>query len=254
MRNVFDTYAKYYDFIYADKDYEDECNFLEAIFRSFSDSKPRRILDLGCGTGGHAIPLARRGYRVFGVDRSAAMLDIAREKAKQDKVPVNFCTGDIRTLQLDQQYDACICMFAVMSYQTQNKDIQATLASVRRHLYGAGLFVFDFWYGPTVLTILPSPRIKIAEAGGIRVIRLAIPKLDALHHTVDIDYTLIVAQGNHILNEVHETHKMRFLFAQELRHYLEEHSFDLVHLCPFLDLEAKVSEKHWNATAIAKAV
>jgi predicted TPR repeat methyltransferase len=58
--DVFKDYAKYYDLLYQEKNYEEECDFIEQVFRGFSKLKVKSILELGCGTGGHAIPLARR--------------------------------------------------------------------------------------------------------------------------------------------------------------------------------------------------
>jgi predicted TPR repeat methyltransferase len=77
------VYANQYDFLYSDKDYEGECDLLEEISRRYGDGSVCTILDLGCGTGIHAIRLARRGYEVTGVDRSAEMLAKAERKAAE---------------------------------------------------------------------------------------------------------------------------------------------------------------------------
>jgi len=60
----FERYAEYYDLIYQDKDYEKEYDFIEEIFQNFSSNPVKTIFDGGCGTGGHAIPLAKRGYQI----------------------------------------------------------------------------------------------------------------------------------------------------------------------------------------------
>jgi len=67
-------YASVYDALYRNKDYEGEVDLIERILAEHGASGPRRLLDLGCGTGNHALPLARRGHTVLGVDRSASML------------------------------------------------------------------------------------------------------------------------------------------------------------------------------------
>jgi len=54
---VFNAYASSYDGLYRDKDYEAECDFLEQIFARYARAPIRTILDLGCGTGGHALAL-----------------------------------------------------------------------------------------------------------------------------------------------------------------------------------------------------
>ncbi len=68
------------------------------------------ILDVGCGTGRHAIALARRGYRVTGLDLSDGMLARAREKAQAAQVEINWIQGDASRFALAREFDAVICV------------------------------------------------------------------------------------------------------------------------------------------------
>jgi len=254
MNETFLSYGKYYDIIYSDKDYEKECDFLEEIVRKYSQCMPKTILDVGCGTGGHVISLAKRGYTLTGLDVSEMMIRIAREKVTKKNVSVNFYVMDVRKLELNERFDACISMFSTMDYITKNEDIQRALRNIRGHLKNGSLFVFDFWYGPAVLTILPSVRTKVIEKEGTRIIRVSQPQLDSLHHICKVHYHLIVVKENRIVDEVKEMHTVRFYFPEEIKHYLEENGFELVRLCPFLNLKGRVNEKTWNVTAISKAI
>ena len=253
------VYADQYDLLYANKDYEAECTFIEQVFRRFAARPIRSILDLGCGTGGHAIPLAQRRYRITGVDISADMLARAQRKARQtfnvqrSNVPT-FHQGDLRTVDLSGTFDAVLMMFAVLSYQRTNDDLAAALATVRRHLAPGGLFVCDFWYGPAVLTQRPSERVRVIEKGSKRVIRLVRPTLDALHHTVRVDYHLLQLRDRTLLAETQEQHLMRFLFPQELAYFASVAGLKVEHLCPFMALEREPTEQDWNVAAVAKAV
>ena len=142
-------YAASYDALYADKDYDAECDLLEGIFRR-SGRPVGTVLDLGCGTGAHAVRLAQRGFEVVGVDLSDGMLEAARRRAEQSgSNTVSFVRGDIRSIRLDRQFDAVICMFAVLGYQTTDEDARL-IETVRTHLAPGGSFVFDVWYGPAV--------------------------------------------------------------------------------------------------------
>ena len=252
------VYACTYDALYQDKDYEAECDFLEHIFARHAQSPIHTILDLGCGTGGHALPLARRGYAMTGVDCSETMLSEARHKVQAlasdfGLRTLDFLAGDIRTLDLGRTFDAVIAMFAVISYQTTNEDLAAAFRTARRHLKPGGLFVFDCWFGPAVLTDRPSDRYKIVEREGERVIRFASPTLDVLRHTVRVDYKVLRIKDDHVLDEVDESHSMRFLFAQEITHYLESSGFQPVKMYPFMKLDRGLTERDWNMTVIGRA-
>jgi SAM-dependent methyltransferase len=160
---AFNEYANFYDSLYEDKDYLAECNFIEGILKEFSNRPMNKFLDLGCGTGGHSIPLAERGYRLTGVDISEEMLKEAEQKSNRLGVDVEFLSGDIRSLDLEISFDAVFAMFAVISYQPTNDDLIAAFRTARRHLEQDGLFIFDTWYGPSVLTIRPAEREKTVE-------------------------------------------------------------------------------------------
>ena len=135
-------YADQYDTFYHDKDYEAECDLIEEVFRRYTDKPVESILDLGCGTGSHAIPLARRGYQVTGVDRSLEMITQAKAKLQSQTSPSQFqpefFEGDIRSFDLDRQFDAVIMMFAVLGYQLTNDDVSNTLRTVCHHLKRGG--------------------------------------------------------------------------------------------------------------------
>lgn len=253
MQKVFGTYGEYYDVFYSDKDYEQECDFIQEIFKEYSTDPVKSVLDAGCGTGGHSVPLALRGYKVTGIDASPVMVSKARAKAKTAAAVAAFHPRDIRDFDLKKRFDACISMFAVLNYLTGNNDIRSALECIRRHLKPGAIFTFDFWNGLAVLRILPSVRVKVVEREGRRVIRTVHPEMDALHHICKSHYHVIVTQGGTILDEFKETHSVRYFFPQEIAHYLDDAGFELLKFCPFLRLNGAVDENEWNVTAIARA-
>lgn len=257
MTEVFGpSYAALYDLLYESKDYEAECDLIERLFREYGASTPRRILDLGCGTGGHAIPLALRGYDVVGVDRSPDMLRAAEQKAQRARgapLLARFVQGDIRSVDLDGPFDACLCMFAVLCYQLANEDVERTLQTARRHLREGGLFVFDVWYGPAVLAQRPVPRVLSLERGRRRIIRVASPALDARTHTNETAYTLLVIEGDRVVQQSEERHRVRYFFPMELEYFLAQAGFRLRRLGAFPAVEQEPSEATWNVMAVAEA-
>jgi SAM-dependent methyltransferase len=252
---TFESYAAFYDTLYETKDYARECDFVESIFAAHARKEVRSVLDLGCGTGGHAFPLSARGYEVVGVDRSEAMLSAARAKADgQPGAAPEFVLGDIQSVRLGRDFDAVLSLFAVMSYQTSDDAVRAAFATARAHLSAGGLFVFDAWFGPGVMTQPPAERQKTVETESGRIHRFARPRLDLLAQVVAVHYQLYRETGGKKQDEVNEVHEMRFFFPNELRILLQQSGFRLVRLSPFLDLAGTLAPNDWNFTAIAEAV
>ena len=118
---------------------------LPRILRALERHAPaaRRVVDLGIGTGDLAIALAGRGYDVVGVDRSPAMLAVAREKAHRAGAALALVRQDLRRLRLRRRADVALCVYTVLNQQTGDADLVRTLRAVRAALVPGGLFVFE---------------------------------------------------------------------------------------------------------------
>ena len=253
-----DVYAGVYDSLYEDKDYEAECDLLEAIFQRYGQTPIHEVLDLGCGTGNHSIRLAQRGYAVTGVDRSLQMLAEARQKAASAQsasaLEATFLEGDLRTFRAEPVYDAVLMMFAVLGYQVENADVLAALRTARQALKPGGLIVFDVWYGPAVLVMRPSDRVKVIPISDGKILRVASGELDTRGQTCTVRYRLWRLEGNVLTGETSEEHTMRYFFARELEFFSQQAGFQLENLSAFPDLNRQPDETTWNVLAVARAV
>ncbi len=249
-RSNFGALAEYYDLIYQDKDYDKEIDFIEKCFQEFAKSKPKTLLEIGCGTGNYTQLLLRRGYAVTGVDVSESMLKVAR-----GKVSSNLFKGDVRALSLNFKFDSCLALFTVLGYLNKNSDVVDGLKTIRKHLRTNGLFIFDVWNGLALMRILPECRLKEIENSKVKVARFAVPTLKAFEHVCEVKYKLFIHEKRtEKCSEIDETHNVRFYFPQELTYFLENAGFEVLKVCPFLDLAGLVDESVWNIAVIAKAV
>jgi SAM-dependent methyltransferase len=225
--SVFGAYGAYYDLLNANKDYAGEADYVERLIRRHV--RGGRILDLGCGTGRHAALLASRGFEVLGVDRSEDMLAHAHARAAGVR-GLQFAIGDARTFRAERTFDAVISLFHVVSYQAAQEDVESMFATARAHLDAGGIFVFDVWYGPAVLTDRPAHRERRFEDERIEVVRTAEPEIDANENLVDVRYDIRVREKSSGREEIiRETHRMRYFFAPELRVLLHAAGFELTH-------------------------
>ena len=248
------TYADSYDLLYQDKDYAAECDVIERIFQTHGENPIQSILDLGCGTGSHALNLAKRGYKVVGVDRSEDMLAHARRKAAEliDPGEIVFQEGDICRLDLQQRFDAVLIMFAALGYQLENAQVLSALKTAHNHLHPGGLLLFDVWYGPAVLHQRPVPRVKIIPTSEGRILRVASGELDTRHHVCNVHFQLWHMNKTRLIANVEEEHQMRYYFPLELELFLEQAGLTLVRLGAFPEYDSAPSEETWNVLGVAR--
>jgi SAM-dependent methyltransferase len=138
---LFANYANQYEKESFTKGTLGEVDFIE---QEIDFKRSSRILDIGCGTGRHALELARRGYSVTGIDLSESMLAKARLKAQQASLPVEFVQSDARTLPFVNEFDLAIMLceggFPLMETDEMNYRI---LPSAAKALRDNGKFIFS---------------------------------------------------------------------------------------------------------------
>lgn len=259
MTEVFgQPYARQYDALYGEKNYAAECDAAEELFQRHAKGPVHALLDLGCGTGTHALMFAQRGYAVTGVDRSPAMLGLARKKAaggdsRLVATPPTFVEGDVRTVQLDFKFDAVLMLFAVLGYQTSDADVAATMRTVAAHLRPGGLFVCDVWFGPAVLAIGTSDRLKVIDTPDGQLHRTSSGAVDRARHTCRVDFKTWRVAGDRIVDESAESHTMRYFFEPELETFFGDAGLDVCAVHPFDDLNARAGDASWNVWICGRA-
>ncbi len=257
MKEVFGpTYADAYDRIYHDKNYDAECDLVELIFQAHGKGSIRSVLDLGCGTGNHAIRLAQRGYEIAGVDSSESMLAHAQRKAAalSDNSVVSFHKGDIRRVELKRHFDAVLMMFAVLGYQVENADVLSAMKAARRHMRSDGLLIFDVWYGPAVLSQRPAQRLNVIPTQKGKILRFSSGEIDIRRHICTVHFNLWRIEGERLTAETKESHTMRYFFPRELELFLECEGFKLIRLGKFPDFDQDPDEMAWNVLGVARAI
>lgn len=252
MNSVFDTYAAFYDALYREKCYTREVDFVRTMIES-SKNCPRTLLDLGCGTGAHALEFVKAGYEVVGIDLSASMIHRAKLRAEQEAglSRPTFQIGDARTTRLDRTFDVVTSLFHVASYHISNSDLVALFNTASTHLQSGGRFLFDFWHGPGVLKQLPETRIKRLKTDECSFMRIAEPEMDFSKNTATINYTIYAENESGSREIVEEKHIMRYLFIPEIEYLLKQSGFSILHACPWMEPEKPLGQD-WLACILAE--
>jgi SAM-dependent methyltransferase len=111
----------------------------------------RRILDLPCGQGRHAIELARRGYEVTGVDLSAYMLGVARERAEAAGLRVRWLVGDMREPLPGETFDLVLNLFTSFGYFADDADDRRVVRAAGSMLEPGGRFLLEVINGDRIM-------------------------------------------------------------------------------------------------------
>lgn len=147
-----------------------------AFYEGLAKTQGGRVLDLACGTGRYAIPLAEMGFDVTGVDLSASMLAHAKAKADAASVGLRLIEADMRSLDLGAERFSLIFIGGnSLLHLHREADFQSFFAGVRRHLAPGGVLAFDiFSPAPRLLAREPDRRYPVGrvhhpELGAIRI-------------------------------------------------------------------------------------
>lgn len=149
-----DDYLTIYRPMFSEEVTTRETEFIESALRLPAGAA---ILDLACGFGRHAVGMARRGYRMTGLDFNASYLEIAAAVANEAGIEVAWQRGDMRKLPFEAEFDAVYSYFTSFGYfsDEENEDV---LAGVARALKPGGRFLIDLMNRDWILTH-PSHRI-----------------------------------------------------------------------------------------------
>jgi len=138
--SLFENYGQKYDNESFTQGTVRECDFIE---NELNSNKSLKILDVGCGTGRHAIELSKRGYNVTGIDLSESQLKRAREKAKDANLEIDFQRLDARNLPFKCEFNVAIMLceggFSLMETDEMNFEI---LKNVTKSLKPSAKLIF----------------------------------------------------------------------------------------------------------------
>jgi SAM-dependent methyltransferase len=243
-----ESYARFYDCLYAGKDYDTEVENLVAILRANNITSGARVLDYGCGTGRHAIELASRGYIVTGADISPAMIEIARDRCRNEVEIVNVA----ELPAVESTFDAVVSMFDVFSYITDVADAIRFLGNLRFHCKPGGVVLFDTWHLAGLINDPPKVSSKtISCPDGTSFLRTTNPKSDWFNgvSTLDISLTPLDKADR---DTIVEKHTVRAWTATELHCLAIIAGLDVQEIVGSPDLRNQANESDWHIAVISK--
>jgi len=249
MNNFGKTYSKYYNLLYKDKNYQEEYNYISDLIKKHGNNK-KNILDIGCGTGKHLSFFKKDGYTVSGVDLSKNMISEARKYLQQENDLICCKASEFK---FDKKFDIIVSLFHVMSYQTENDELEKVFQNVSEHLTDGGLFIFDFWYGPAVLTDPPVVKIKRLEDDEVKITRITEPVMRYNENVVDVNFEVLIEnKKTHQVDRLNEIHKMRYLFLPEIEMLADKTGLKMEKSYKWMTCEHLSFDSWYGLTIISK--
>ena len=194
---MFTKSARFYDAIYAFKDYAAEAAKIDALIQG---RKPdaRTLLDVACGTGLHLQHLRDR-YEVEGLDLDRELLAIAAERLPD----VPFHQGDMLDFDLGRRFDVVLCLFSSIGYAGTTERLNRAVKSMAGHLQPGGLLVVEPWFAPDAWEDGFVDAVFVDEPG-LKLARMSISGREGRLSRVDLHYLVATADGIERFEESHE--------------------------------------------------
>ncbi|MBQ0083709.1 MAG: class I SAM-dependent methyltransferase [Clostridiales bacterium] len=135
-------FAYYYDLLTTDVDYEKRAEQILSLFEKY-DRKPTLLLDMACGTGGFSLEFSKNGIQVIGVDPSADMLSIARDKTAEAGEDILYLNQTAQELELYGTVDGAVCCLDSLNHITDYNELKIAIQKISLFLEPQRLFIFD---------------------------------------------------------------------------------------------------------------
>jgi SAM-dependent methyltransferase len=253
MTSYAGRHAELYDLFYGAKDYAAESAFVHQCLERHAQGPARRVADLACGTGRHAIALEALGHELVGVDHSESMLAAARANAARAGARAEFHLGDLRDLQIPgAPFDAATCLFDSIGYVATNEGLERALRGVRRSVRPGGLFVFEFWHAAAMLREHDPVRVRRWPTPEGEVVRISETELDCARQLARVTYTVHEHRSDGTFRTLRETQVNRYFLVQEMAHWLTSSGFEPLAWFDGFAPREEVSERTWHVVAVAR--
>lgn len=245
---VFADYAKYYDLLYAEKDYKAEAEYFSGLIEKHSNKSKKSLLEFGAGTGRHQEHFRNLGYTIQGIELSEEMVQLSAHYSG------DVSLGDMRDYEGSKKYDCVLALFHVMSYMTTIDELISAFSTARKHLDKGGLFLFDYWFEEAVLGQQPQPRMKHVTSDSLEVIRFAAPVSYPTQKIVEVHYTMFGRSSSELCWRMNsEVHRMRYFATPEIIKAAESTGFNCIGFEETIS-GLKPSSSTWGVTAIVEAI
>lgn len=207
--------AEFYDLIRQYRDYDSECNFTDSIIQR-RYPKAKNVLDIFCGTGEHAIKMAKRGYVVTAIDASPDMINLAKEKTKRAGVSIAYHCTDIKNFVPTGKYDAAYCLGYTFLYMLTHNDVMDFFKIIHNALVPEGVFLVDFINGWSLVKE-PTRDKYLYQNDKVKISQFEQTSLNKQERSMHIEYCYLIDRNDGSVKTIFAEEDLRIFFDDEVQ-------------------------------------
>jgi SAM-dependent methyltransferase len=246
-------HAELYDLFYGGKPYAAEAAHVHGLLQRFSERPVRRVLDIACGTGSHAIELEKLGYEVTGSDISADMLARASEKARAAASAIRFERQDMRQLEVvSRPFDAVLCLFDAIGHVQTTAAVKQTFHAVHRHLLEDGLLILEFWHAAAMGGHHDPLRVRRWTTARGEILRLSETTVDVALQCATVQHAIYDLRRDGTYETAVERQVNRFFSLPEMSALLDDCGFDVLKSYSGYSSDENLTPETWHIVLVAR--
>ncbi len=223
--NQYNDFAKVYDALMYDFDYDKWVLYINDIFKK-SNVKPDNILETACGTGQITVRLSKMGYKMTGVDISENMLSIAESKARIQRQKIKFLNQDMTQLDLNQKFDSILCMCDGINYIVEEKKLQNFFKTVFEKLNDNGIFIFDISSMYKFRNMIGNNTFYNEKDG---ICYVWDNEFDEINNVIDMELVIFVPEGK-LFKKIEEHHVQKAYDIEYIKSQLMKTGFKYINV------------------------
>ncbi|MGC9779174.1 MAG: class I SAM-dependent methyltransferase [Candidatus Heimdallarchaeota archaeon] len=206
-QDLYKKLAKYYDYLYAWKDYKKEAEQIKEEIVKYKKSTGNKLLDMACGTGSH-LEHFTDDYECTGIDINSEILEVAKSKG----LKASFILGDMTDFDLGTEFDIILCLFSSIGYVKTKENLTKTIECFTKHLKKGGVLIIEPWLTKEIYRA-GSPHMTTFDGEKLKIARVNISELKGDISYFEMHY-LIAEENKHVIHFV-DQHELA-LFPIEL--------------------------------------
>lgn len=223
------------------------------VEKLLKEQDAKNILDMTCGTGSQVFYLAKYGYKVIGSDFSPELLNIARKKAKEQNLDIEFIDGDMRFLKVGS-FDAVITMFNAIGHLNK-EDFAKAIKNISKNLSKNGIYIFDI-FNLNALTEKAVEDLKMDqkfEVDGDKIHQIQHSKLDRKNAILTSCDNYKIKDKSGKTKEINNSFSLKIYTSKELKEILEENGFKILKFSDIYGNEF-IEDKSLNILIVAQKI